>query len=168
MGRRRTAPIEDLRQAVDCLPLRTRMAMLDGVRRQDIIAGAYADRQGGVCPMLAAHRHGGRTSFIAFARTWDRFTGARRARLATQRELRVLVAQLEASILDEQARGDLGEAVADHRRLVVDRAIREEHAPEPAGRSPFARHDEIEAALERVQAELVAAPERDLEPLGTH
>ena len=46
--------------------------------------------------MLAAHRHGGRTSFIAFARAWDRFAGARRARPATERELRVLVAHLEA------------------------------------------------------------------------
>jgi hypothetical protein len=151
MGRSRTAAIADLRRAVDCLPLRTRVAMLEGVREHDIIAGAYADRRGGVCPMLAAHRHGGRTSFITFARTWDRFTGARRARLATGRELRVLVAQLEASILEEQTRGDLGEAIADHRRLVVDRAIREEHAPQPARGGRFARTKDVEAALARVE-----------------
>ncbi|HSD79223.1 MAG TPA: hypothetical protein VLB47_01130 [Solirubrobacteraceae bacterium] len=135
MSRSRRAAAEDLRRAVDCLPLRTRQAMLEGIREHDIIAGAYADRRGGVCPMLAAHRHGGRTSFITFARTWDRFTGARRARLASERELRVLRAHLEASILAEQARGDLGAAIADHRRLVVDRAIREEHAP-PAPEQP--------------------------------
>src|SRR4051794_19633138 len=119
----RRAAIQDLRRVIDTLPVRTREAMLEGVREHDIIAGAYTDRHGGVCPMLAAHRHGGRTSFVAFARTWDRFTGARRARLATDRELRVLTAQLAASLLAAHAAGDLGAAVADHRRLLVDRAV---------------------------------------------
>ena len=61
-----------------------------GLQRYDrIIVGAYSDRSGGVCPMLAAHRCGGRTDFRSFARAWDRFTGAgRRARKATERELR--------------------------------------------------------------------------------
>ena len=83
------APIDDLRLAIDCLPLRTREAMLG--RRSashEIIVGAYSDRAGGVCPMLAAHRRGGRTSLLSFARAWDRFTGAKRARAATARELR--------------------------------------------------------------------------------
>ena len=54
--------IEDLRRAIDCLPVRTREAMLAGVRDgQPIIVGAYIDGEGGVCPMLAAHRRGGRT-----------------------------------------------------------------------------------------------------------
>jgi hypothetical protein len=88
---------------VDCLPYGTRMAMLDGMRRYDrIIVGAYTDRTGGVCPMLAAHRCGGRTDFRSFARAWDRFTGAgKRARSATEREVRTLTAQLEASIWTE-------------------------------------------------------------------
>ena len=65
-------------------------------------SGAYTDRTGGVCPMLAAHRCGGRTDFRTFARAWDRFTGAgKRARSATERELRTLTAQLEASIWAE-------------------------------------------------------------------
>src|SRR3954469_10423092 len=84
------SPIEDLRLAIDCLPPRTRRAMLDGIRSNEIIVGAYADRAGGVCPMLAAHRCGGRTSFISFAHAWDRFAGSRRARAATPRELRIL------------------------------------------------------------------------------
>jgi hypothetical protein len=97
---------ERLRRVVDCLPYETRIAMLEGLRRYDrIIVGAYTDRTGGVCPMLAAHRCGGRTDFRAFARAWDRFTGARkRARRATEREVRTLAAQLEASIWAEDER----------------------------------------------------------------
>src|SRR5215212_9331898 len=84
--RRRRRPIEDLRTAIDCLPMHTRVAMLEGVRRWPIIVGAYTDRGGGVCPMLAAHRCGGRTDFLAFARAWDRYTHAKRTRRATERE----------------------------------------------------------------------------------
>src|SRR5918912_1519440 len=87
---RARSPIEDLRLAIDCLPVRPRRAMLEGIRSSDIIVGAYADRAGGVCPMLAAHRCGGRTSFVSFARAWDRFARARPARPATPRELRIL------------------------------------------------------------------------------
>jgi hypothetical protein len=102
MSRRR--PARDLRTAIDCLPLQTRKAMLAGVESNRIIVGAYTDKKGGVCPMLAAHRNGGRTSLASFARAWDRYTGvrARRARAATERELNTLRTMLEASIaLDE-------------------------------------------------------------------
>jgi hypothetical protein len=77
--------------------------MLTGVEANRIIVGAYTDRKGGVCPMLAAHRNGGRTSLASFAHAWDRYTGARgRPRPATDRELHTLTAMLEASIaLDE-------------------------------------------------------------------
>jgi hypothetical protein len=72
--------------------------MLDGVESNRIIVGAYTDRTGGVCPMLAAHRNGGRTSLASFARAWDRYTGVRRPRPATERELNTLRTMLEASI----------------------------------------------------------------------
>ena len=109
MGRTRSS-VEDLRLAIDCLPLRTREAMLAGIRSHEIIVGAYSDRAGGVCPMLAAHRCGGRTSFISFARAWDRFARAKRARTATARELRALEAHLIASILAESPEADLAGA----------------------------------------------------------
>ena len=63
--------------------------------------------------MLAAHRCGGRTSFVSFARAWDRFARAKRARTATVRELRALEAHLTASILAERGDADLGGAIAD-------------------------------------------------------
>jgi len=97
-------PIDDLRLAIDGLPVRTRRAMLDGIRSSEIIVGAYSDRAGGVCPMLAAHRCGGRTSFVSFAHAWDRFAKARRARRATPRELRVLEGELRASLLADELR----------------------------------------------------------------
>lgn len=101
MTRRR--PARDLRIAIDCLPLQTRRAMLDGVMANRIIVGAYTDRSGGICPMLAAHRNGGRTSLASFARAWDRYTGARgRARPATEREVHTLTTMLEASIAADE------------------------------------------------------------------
>ncbi len=99
---RRRRPARDLRDAIDSLPLRTREAMLDGIAAGRIIVGAYTDREGGVCPMLAAHRNGGRTSLASFAHAWDRYTGAgRRARPASPRELNTLRSMLEASIAVE-------------------------------------------------------------------
>jgi hypothetical protein len=99
--RRRTSrdPARRLRSAVERLPERTREAMLRGIGENRIIVGAYVDpRSGGVCPMLAAHRHGGRTSVASFARAWDEYTGAKRPRRATRREVTTLRALLEQSL----------------------------------------------------------------------
>jgi hypothetical protein len=111
-------PVVQLRRTIDCLPVATRQAMLAGVRTSErIIAGAYVDGRGGVCPMLAAHRQGGRTNFLPFARAWDRFTRAGRGvREASARELAVLTGQLEASLMSESA-VDLAGAIAEHREL---------------------------------------------------
>ena len=118
----RTRPVEDLRLSIDCMPASTRRAMLDGLQSNErIIVGAYVDGEGGVCPMLAAHRCGGRTDFLSFARSWDRFTRAgRRARRATRRELDILANQLRASLMSE-ASPDLDRAIAEHRELVSRR-----------------------------------------------
>jgi hypothetical protein len=81
------------------LPIETKRAMLVGLETEAIITGAYS-HDGGICPMLAAHRLGGRTSQESFALAWDRYTGARKGRRASERELRTLRTMLEASLLD--------------------------------------------------------------------
>jgi hypothetical protein len=99
--------------------------MLEGIRHNDIIVGAYSSDRG-ICPMLAAHRTGGRTSFPSFARAWDRFAfrGAKiqLARRATERELLILRTHLEASLLDEDGPApDLAAAMAEHQALMQRR-----------------------------------------------
>jgi hypothetical protein len=99
MRRSRRNPARRLRIAVDRLPRQTKEAMLRGIAANRIIVGAYVDpRSGGVCPMLAAHRNGGRTSVASFARAWDEYTGAKRPRRATRREVQALRALLEQSL----------------------------------------------------------------------
>jgi hypothetical protein len=98
MRRERNAAAR-LRAAVDMLPIDTKRAMLVGLENEAIITGAYS-LDGGICPMLAAHRRGGRTSHESFAHAWDRYTGARTGRRASERELRTLRTMLEGSLLD--------------------------------------------------------------------
>jgi hypothetical protein len=110
--------------------------MLGGVESNRIIVGAYTDRSGGVCPMLAAHRNGGRTSLASFARAWDRYTGVRgrRPRPATERELTTLTTMLEASIaLDELP--------------TVSEVVREAKAAQAKRLRVFRRFDEYERAV---------------------
>jgi hypothetical protein len=132
MARRR--PARDLRIAIDCLPLQTRGAMLEGIESNQIIVGAYTDQKGGVCPMLAAHRNGGRTSYISVARAWDRYTGAKRPRPATEREINTLRTMLEASIAVDEL-PSISEVAREAQKL-RDRRL---HA--------FHRFDEYERAV---------------------
>lgn len=139
--RRARDPITRLQSAIDCLPEQTRQAMLDGVQANTIVVGAYTDGNGGICPMLAAHRNGGRTSFLSFARAWDGFAQADKVRRATPRELRVLEGLLMRS-LDEVPDGstDLGAAIAEHRALarrprdIIARRLKRGPFSPPAGR----------------------------------
>ncbi len=127
--RRQNSPIDRLRLAIDCLPVATRRAMLDGVLASErVLVGAYTDGRGGACPMLAAHRHGGRTDFISFAKSWDRFARSKHGpRPATDREVRILLAQLRASL--EEADGlELDRAIAEHRTLIAERMRRTSRA----------------------------------------
>jgi hypothetical protein len=140
--------------------------MLQGLQRYDrIIVGAYSDRSGGVCPMLAAHRCGGRTDFRSFARAWDRFTGAgRRARKASDREVRTLMAQIEASIWGED----------EMRAEVASLGSGTPVTPRPEATSP--KRDQGGAWLRPFRRwdgyrEAVAAALRQLharEPVGSH
>jgi hypothetical protein len=150
---RRRRPARDLRIAIDCMPLSTRRAMLAGIDSSRIIVGAYTDRDGGVCPMLAAHRRGGRTSLASFARAWDRYTDARRPRPATWRELAALRAMLETSIALEETPGlptrrprrprDTGER---------HRAAELRHLPGWAWLRPVRRLDDYDRALAQLDS----------------
>src|SRR3954469_20389346 len=170
---RRTA--QELRQAIDCLPKRTREAMLDGIGNNEIIVGAYTDRDGRVCPMLAAHRNGGRTSLASFARAWDRYTGARRPRPATEREVRTLRAMLEASLMYADDVSELAAARAEHQALMDAKPLKSRRDRRPTGETSrlgelrhragwswlrvFRRYDDYEAALAQIESEEKAARE---------
>jgi hypothetical protein len=168
MRTRRRATTEDLRTAIECLPRATKVAMLEGIRANQIIVGAYSD-ENGICPMLAAHRAGGRTSFISFAKAWDRFAfrDARRhtARRATGRELLVLISHLEASLLCEDGPApELAAAIAAHRALTERKPARVRPGDPDRSRELRARpgwswmrvmrrYDEYERALAQLEAE---------------
>ncbi len=113
----RRDPTSELRHAIERLPVQTRHAMLEGIRSNPIIVGAYTDSRGGICPMLAAHRNGGRTTLLAFARSWDRFANTRRVRRASRRELAVLELLLRQSLDRDAPEVDLGAAIAEHQEL---------------------------------------------------
>lgn len=126
-----------LRAAVDAMPPHAREAMLRGIADNTIIVGAYTDPvSGGICPMLAAHRNGGRINLASFARSWDRYTDADHARPATERELRTLVALLESSLVDELPAPATEPPPSRPRipfRIRRVRKPRDAEAPEPIG-----------------------------------
>ena len=93
-----------LRVAVDELPESTRRAMLEALEAgEELIVGAYADRGGRVCPVVAAQRRGARERVGSFPRAWDAFSEARRSRPANRREREILTALLQESLVGEPA-----------------------------------------------------------------
>jgi hypothetical protein len=144
MRRRSRNAAQQLRSAVDELPTRTKEAMLRGIDSNRIIVGAYVDpNSGGICPMLAAHRNGGRTSLASFARAWDAYTDARRPRRATRREVRTLRSLIESSLARQAlpAEGSIAELAAQIRaeREELARcapAATERHTEEPPAAKP--------------------------------
>jgi hypothetical protein len=117
------SPHDDLRLAIEMLPERTRRAMLWGIQANEILVGGYTDKDGRICPMLAAHRNGGRTNFVSFAHAWDRFARVRKGpRPASEREVRILTTMLESSLVAEV---ELTGVIAEHQALARDRRARE-------------------------------------------
>jgi hypothetical protein len=94
-GRRRA---QALSRAIAELPPATRRVMLEAAETEELIVGAYTDRRGRMCPILAAHRRGARTHAGAFPRAWDAFGQANRPRPASERELEILKALLQESL----------------------------------------------------------------------
>jgi hypothetical protein len=139
-----------LRNSVSALPTRTKEAMLRGIRTNRVIVGAYVDKRGGVCPMLAAHRNGGRTNFATFARAWDAFTGAkqRKPRRASRRELRTLEGYLEMSLLRDGASGS---------EPIPERPLTEEVREVKAARRRLAEADAKEGSDVSVEDVLATA-----------
>ncbi|MDQ3678579.1 MAG: hypothetical protein M3401_17575 [Actinomycetota bacterium] len=112
----REQAVADLRRSIDVLPERTRQAMLSGLVSNTVITGAFSDGSG-VCPMLAAHRNGGRTSCVSFPEAWDTFCGVHGrniTRQATQEEVSVLRAQLQGSLEHRGSDTTLADAINEH------------------------------------------------------
>jgi hypothetical protein len=165
--RRPRRPAQELRVAIEWLPIDTKRAMLDAIEHNRIIVGAYTDRQGGVCPMLAAHRNGGRTSYASFARAWDRYTHAgSRSRPATDREVTTLKTMLEASLASDAPDGTtLGGAIDQHHELKRraprrradtgerDRTAELRKREGWAWSRLFRRYEDYEAALAQLESE---------------
>jgi hypothetical protein len=124
--------------------------MLEGIRAHPIVVGAYTDSRGGICPMLAAHRNGGRTNFATFARAWDAFTGAnqRKPRRASRREVRTLEGYLEMSLLRDGAPGS---------EPIPERPLAEEVQEVKATRRRLAETDAREGSDVSVEDVLVTA-----------
>jgi hypothetical protein len=143
-----------LRNAVYALPSHTKQAMLRGIRRNRVIVGAYVDKRGGVCPMLAAHRNGGRTNFGTFARAWDAFTDAgRKPRRASRREVRILQGYLEMALLREGISTDA---------VLPDRSLADEVRDVRASRRRLAEADARESDVSIQDVLATAYAERAL------
>jgi hypothetical protein len=168
--------------------------MLTGIERNEIIAGAYSHGDG-VCPMLAAHRAGGRTTAIAFAKAWDRFAfrNVRRQqpRRATKRELMILKMYLQASLLAAPAEQAVTTAPKPARptpepaaitrstpthvasRLAPDGPGDEDRGPELGARPGWSwtrlvrRYDDYERLMALLESELEVASELDGAPALT-
>lgn len=112
----------ELRRSIDVLPERTRKAMLHGLGSNTVITGAFAASKNGACPMMVAHREGGRTSCCTFPEAWDKFTGVHGRHIireATPYEIQILCEEIQASLVPLP--NLLSEAIAEHQAIVEAR-----------------------------------------------
>ena len=162
---RRTSrdPERRLRAAVERLPHHTKEAMLRGIASNRIIVGAYVDSaSGGICPMLAAHRNGGRTDVAAFARAWDEYTRPRRPRRATRREVAKLRSLLEQS-LDIDTSFDHLSIAEIAAQIRAERRQRAGHVePVPVMAPPEPADAPIRVRRRAPKTDVLAATEREL------
>jgi hypothetical protein len=136
MAMPREQAVAELRRSIDVLPERTRKAMLVGLGNNTVITGAFSGG-GGACPMLAAHREGGRTSVCSFPEAWDTFTGVAGRNIirpATEYEIQILRREIEAS-LEPAGPSELGAAIAEYQASVEARR-REELVAEQEALAP--------------------------------
>jgi hypothetical protein len=136
----REQAVAELRRSIDVLPERTRKAMLVGLGNNTVITGAFSGG-GGACPMLAAHREGGRTSVCSFPEAWDTFTGVagrQIIRQATEYEIQILRREIEAS-LEPEGPSELGAAIAEYQASVEARRREELVAEQEAALPPRRR-----------------------------
>ena len=103
-----TRPARELRTAIDCMPLDTRVAMLDAVAAQpDHRRRLHRPRRRRVPDAGRPPQRRAAPASPASPRAWDRYTGAvDGARRATEREVRTLEHDARASIAAEDERGD--------------------------------------------------------------
>ena len=160
MARRTRSKSERLRNAVEALPRDTKEGMLRGIQRNRIIVGAYVDKRGGVCPMLAAHRNGGRTNFGTFALAWDAFTNAKKPRRASSREVRTLKGYLEVALIRDGIAPPDDPAGSPW----AARSLADEVRDVQASRRRLAEveaHDAAEVTIEELLADTYAAGEQE-------
>jgi hypothetical protein len=142
------------------MPRKTVEAMLRGIRSNRIIVGGYVDKRGGICPMLAAHRNGGRTNFGTFARAWDAFTGAgKKPRRASRRDVRTLEGYLEMALTRDPV------APADTERPLSE-AVREIKASRRRESEIEAKEDADRPVVDVLAATYAAAEERRAQEEG--
>ena len=135
----REQAVAELRRSIDVLPERTRKAMLIGLGNNTLITGAFSAKDG-ACPMLAAHREGGRTSACSFPEAWDTFCGVAGRQIirpATDYEVVILRREIQAS-LQPAGPSLFAEAIAEHHAAVEARA-REEARAQEAPAEPLRR-----------------------------
>ncbi|HEV2777057.1 MAG TPA: hypothetical protein VGV90_15815 [Solirubrobacteraceae bacterium] len=116
--------------------------MLHGLGNNTVITGAFAASNQGACPMMVAHREGGRTSCCTFPEAWDKFTGVygrQIVREATPYEVQILCEEIQASLVPLP--NVLSDAIAEHQAIVEAR--RQE--AEVAAQTPVVQPEEVKA-----------------------
>ncbi|HEV2060360.1 MAG TPA: hypothetical protein VGR11_13470 [Solirubrobacteraceae bacterium] len=155
--------------------------MLVGLGNNTVITGAFAGSKNGACPMMAAHREGGRTSCCTFPEAWDRFTGVygrHIVREATPYEVQILCEEIAASLVPLP--NVLSDAIAEHQAIVearrqgaaVERSqpvVEQEEAPAPRRRRRLritGGHIDLSEAIDEHKSIARSRRSREAEDLG--